>query len=45
VVLVVALAVVALVPGVDYLALLLLVVTPVVSWLRYRRPLADGAPA
>lgn len=45
VILVVALAVVALVPGVDYLALLLLVVTPVVSWLRYRRPLADGAPA
>jgi uncharacterized membrane protein len=45
VILVVAFALVALVPGVGYFALLLLVLTPVVSRLRYRRPLADGAPA
>jgi uncharacterized membrane protein len=45
VILAVALALAALVPGVSYFALLLLVLTPVVSRLRYRRPLADGAPA
>jgi uncharacterized membrane protein len=45
VILVVALALAALVPGVGYFAMLLLGLAPIASWLRYRRPVADGAPA
>lgn len=45
VILVVALALAALIPGVTYFSLLLLALTPLLSWLRYRRPLADSVPA